>query len=342
MEQKEMVQIEKIGNKLEKLEEKLEQEEELTDRDLSEEIADMSIFQHFAAEYNELDQAANELDQLYDQVKEHYDAMLNNRQRGTLNFVQGQTSNLISLKTAKIQLLREKINVKRNVIDYGTKKQMMKKDDTSSVGIAMEIMRQLINSDAVSEKPEIIDIESRDITDELDEEVKRLEESGEIVYSESEMNPKAVLNVEKTIRQIISADPNDLKDNNNKNKGQQHGNLNPLEYMEQNMESEYAEYQQVLDNFEEDDTTGLDFDNDVLEEDDNIDFEVAVGVSTDRQKWKFIAVSPEGEFIENENILAQLPDSDVVEMRITRVNGEIQALLSDGSVYPVYVIDFED
>lgn len=346
MDEKEQAKIEKIGMKLDKLDDKLQEEEELKrkEQEMRDEIADPSIFEHYKDEFNAFDQLGRDLENLYSQTKEHYDAMLNNRARGTLNFIQGQTSNLVSIKSAQIQVLREKSNLKRNILDSGFRKKSADKDSSSSVGVAMEIMRQLVKSDA-DEKPTIIDVEAHEV-DNLDEVVQELEEAGKIKYSESEMNPKAVLNVEKTIRSIISADPNDLK-GDKKVDASGHGTLTPLEYMEQNMEDEYMEYKELLDNTPDEVEEEITFSDNIneeieLEDEEDFNFDIVVGISSDRQQWKFIAVDKStGEFINDPYIEQLLPDRDCVDMKLIPVNGELTAVISDGTSYPFIVIDFD-
>jgi hypothetical protein len=107
---------------------------------------------YFKDEEKLLNDAIVEIDDLYDEVKGHYDDIKKasrsaNGGRGILSFVEKQTSNLVSLKNAKANLITNKITLKKTAMELALKQ---KKDMDES-----QINNDLVN--AVLEQ-----IESRD------------------------------------------------------------------------------------------------------------------------------------------------------------------------------------
>jgi hypothetical protein len=68
-----------------------------------------------------LQQALKDNEKFYDEIKTHYDALVKARSGGTLQFIEKQTSNLITLKQNKVGIIKEMINVKKMNADMQLK-----------------------------------------------------------------------------------------------------------------------------------------------------------------------------------------------------------------------------
>jgi len=66
----------------------------------------------YSDEMNSIDSVISDLDTLYTESKDTLDQIKKARARGSLTFITNQTANLISLKTAKLQAIKEKVNIK--------------------------------------------------------------------------------------------------------------------------------------------------------------------------------------------------------------------------------------
>ena len=103
-------------NKKEKLDAK---EKEIKELEKEEKTMDAvsETFDLFKQEFKSLDELEDAYDDIYDQVKEHYDAIANARGlRGALTFISAQTSNLINIRSAKSNVIRDRINLKKEPI----------------------------------------------------------------------------------------------------------------------------------------------------------------------------------------------------------------------------------
>ena len=202
-----MADIEKIVNNMQKLEEEqqklneLEQEEEELDQ--TADIADSAVYDHFAEEYNILKEIDDSIDTLYDQIKEQYDAMLNSRQRGGLNFIQGQTSNLISLKTTKLNVVKERINLKKNIIDYGTKRAAMRDTDNTDNAAIEALANKLIGMERSGTMPKVIEETGDVVGTPLEEVVAQLESTGDIKYTDTEKTMRSHIDSNQIIKDYI-------------------------------------------------------------------------------------------------------------------------------------------
>jgi hypothetical protein len=79
-------------------------------------VADINL--DISGELSLLHEALKENEDLYDEVKTHYDKVKQGGS-GTLQFVEKQTANLISLKSNKISIIQQMVNVKK--VDAETK-----------------------------------------------------------------------------------------------------------------------------------------------------------------------------------------------------------------------------
>lgn len=311
-----MADIEKIVNNMQKLEEEqqklneLEQEEEELDQ--TADIADSAVYDHFAEEYNILKEIDDSIDTLYDQIKEQYDAMLNSRQRGGLNFIQGQTSNLISLKTTKLNVVKERINLKKNIIDYGTKRAAMRDTDNTDNAAIEALANKLIGMERSGTMPKVIEETGDVVGTPLEEVVAQLESTGDIKYTDTEKTMRSHIDSNQIIKDYIKESMG--QDNSGENQASN-------TFMAKDFESFVGDY------FDEDDIASEEVESEKLEEKEELIIDpteefneelpelpelptdesdtVAIYVlsSKDRQTCKYIAVNElTGEILENHEV----------------------------------------
>lgn len=139
-----------------------------------------------------IDASINEMDELYEEIKDHFDSLKGTYARGSLNFIQGQTGNLISLKTAKFNLIKERVAIKKIQEDLRLKNENAKGDQASAdQAIVTELLNKILKTSDVN-KDNIIDIpqESEDSDDELLSRLDSLIDSGDITMSDNDMRIK--------------------------------------------------------------------------------------------------------------------------------------------------------
>jgi hypothetical protein len=76
-------------------------------------MEDFNVDINTSPEEKMLQQALKENEDFYDEIKGHYDALIKAKSSGTLQFIEKQTSNLITLKQNKVGIIKEMINVKK-------------------------------------------------------------------------------------------------------------------------------------------------------------------------------------------------------------------------------------
>lgn len=139
-----------------------------------------------------IDASINEMDELYEEIKDHFDSLKGTYARGSLNFIQGQTGNLISLKTAKFNLIKERVAIKKIQEDLRLKNENAKGDQASAdQAIVTELLSKILKTSDTN-KDNIIDIpqESEDSDDELLSRLDSLIDSGDITMSDNDMRIK--------------------------------------------------------------------------------------------------------------------------------------------------------
>lgn len=139
-----------------------------------------------------IDASINEMDELYEEIKDHFDSLKGTYARGSLNFIQGQTGNLISLKTAKFNLIKERVAIKKIQEDLRLKNENAKGDQASAdQAIVTELLSKILKTSDVN-KDNIIDVpqESEDSDDELLSRLDSLIDSGDITMSDNDMRIK--------------------------------------------------------------------------------------------------------------------------------------------------------
>jgi len=82
---------------------------------------DLKLDQLFTEEMELLDKEMEDLDGLYKDTRVHYDRLLASKSMSTLQFVQQQASNIISMKSNKMSLIKEKASLKRNLAELAIK-----------------------------------------------------------------------------------------------------------------------------------------------------------------------------------------------------------------------------
>lgn len=122
---------------------------------------------YFSEELGQIKDSLVEIDDLYTEIKEHYDLVKRTRERGSTTFLQFQTGNLISLKNTKYSLIKEKINLKKNISDLILKQKKSEDSDTQDNELIRRLYQELLNNDTVS-KSKVLEIE------ESEEEIDRI------------------------------------------------------------------------------------------------------------------------------------------------------------------------
>lgn len=181
---------------------------------MNEDIQQNEIESHFNSELELLTEALNEANELYDEVKFHYDAIKNSSGRGTLTFVQNQTSSLVSLKTMKLQIIKEQINIKKNIMDFELKKKNAEGEEDADNKVVLKVLQELNKQDSVKKDVVINEIEVEDesnFDDEFERRLKELEDEGSIEFSESEQNAinerngANQINVDELIKSVVNS-----------------------------------------------------------------------------------------------------------------------------------------
>jgi len=137
----------------------------------------------FQEDMNLINEEINNLDELYNELKTHFDGVKNSQSRGSLTFIKDQTSNLISIKTTKLNYIKQRADLKKNVTDFAFKeKSLSVKQDSSDVDtITAEIVKKLTSEfKYVSDQNDQSDNEENDIDQILDSELDN-EDIGTIV-----------------------------------------------------------------------------------------------------------------------------------------------------------------
>ena len=82
----------------------------------------VSLNTDYTDEMNSIDNVIHDLDTLYSESKDTLDQIKKARARGSLTFISNQTANLISLKAAKLQAIKEKVNIKNTKFNQEIKR----------------------------------------------------------------------------------------------------------------------------------------------------------------------------------------------------------------------------
>ena len=87
------------------------------------------------------------LDDLYSELKGHFDSIKNSQARGSLSFIKDQTSNLIAIKTAKLNYIKQKADMKKNTTDFAFKEKTLSSKETEEGvdSLTAEILKKIAN-----------------------------------------------------------------------------------------------------------------------------------------------------------------------------------------------------
>lgn len=146
-----------------------------------------NIFNYYDKEKQLLEESLKEIEELYNETKNHSDIIKQSRVKGSLTFLEKQTANLVSLKAAKLQIIKELINIKKLSSDYDLK---TKTDDISVNG---EILGQIFKKLNESDNTGIIEEDYKDLEEDndidslLSKRATELSEKGEIKFSDNDL-----------------------------------------------------------------------------------------------------------------------------------------------------------
>lgn len=173
------------------------------------------IISHFDNELRLIDDSISDIELLYAETKEHYDRVKNSQSRGSLNFVERQTSNLVSLKTAKVTMIKERINIKKLQIDTFFKQEKAKGDENNNnEALVAQVAQYLMKNDTAVNDIEddyVGDVEGtvsagrtsdveKSVDDLLAERIKQLQEDGQIELTDNEI---ATMNENKKVKIVV-------------------------------------------------------------------------------------------------------------------------------------------
>lgn len=141
----------------------------------------------FKNELELIDESIDEINELYDEVKEHYDALKGTYAKGSLNFIQGQTANLISLKNAKLGMIKERIAIKKIQEDLIIKKKNADGDQGGAdQAIVTDLLGKILKSEEGSKKGIKHVAITPDADDLLNNRLNNLLDKGEIELTDND------------------------------------------------------------------------------------------------------------------------------------------------------------
>lgn len=157
--------------------------------------------QYLSKLYNELNDLENDAEQILAEVKSSY-------AKGSLMFVQNQTSNLISIKKAKSDILRDRIAAKKIKFDLLTKVNKDKNNGEINIQEQVAAIYNAIKQDndiTINTENEISNIQLDNLSDKIQERMQKILENKEEELTDNDMNLKyATLNIDVQIKLYIS------------------------------------------------------------------------------------------------------------------------------------------
>jgi hypothetical protein len=94
----------------------------------------------FAKESHAFDNELKDIKELYDEIKTHYDQVKISRANGTLEFLSNQAKNLITIKTTIINIIKEKVNIKKTAKELELKVIRDTGDGSTEKGILSDLL----------------------------------------------------------------------------------------------------------------------------------------------------------------------------------------------------------
>ena len=134
----------------------------------------------FLTDIQSIENEVSDIDNLYSEIKKHFDGIKNSQFKGSLSFIEKQTTNLVALKKAKLDLLNSKYNLKLRLIDTELKeKQINIKENSSndSEFLAEELLKKLKNYSNIENNN--LDTENTDDEEYYEDELSELNERAE-------------------------------------------------------------------------------------------------------------------------------------------------------------------
>jgi len=120
-----------------------------------------------AGELSEIETELQDISALYTEVKDHLDNIKQTPFKGSLTFVEKQTTNLINIKNAKLNLIREKINIKKSLTDFKFKEANLKADSGVTSYNYKELLSNIVSELKTTGDNDVIE-NNANIDDELD------------------------------------------------------------------------------------------------------------------------------------------------------------------------------
>lgn len=151
-----------------------------------------SIEGRFKDDIDLLQQELEDTNLLYDELKEHFDNIKNSRSPGALRFISDQTKSLISLKSHKISLIKEKISSKKMILELDMKIKSV--NGSKGNGGDLRALLAMINEEnLVESSPELTvlynsNCDDEDIDDLLDKRLMDMEKENKSIKEEDEDN----------------------------------------------------------------------------------------------------------------------------------------------------------
>lgn len=148
---------------------------------------ELDVTSYYSDELDQLDKALVEMEALYDETKEHYDEVKNSRTKGSLSFVHLQLGNLISMKNARLAIIKEKVSIKKTVADYQIKEKKAEGAGAGDAAVVAEVMRQLNNQDTYTKNTAPIEeVDEEDAEDAIERRINELEGKGKLKFTDNE------------------------------------------------------------------------------------------------------------------------------------------------------------
>jgi len=170
----------------------------------------------FDKEMQMIDDELADLDSLYTELKGHFDKVKNSQTKGSLTFVKDQTSNLISIKTAKLSYIKQKADMKKNITDFAFKDKQISKEGEGIDTFTNELYKKIANEikyipDKVHDNV-VNTLDDNDVEQMLDEELDTLD-IGSIVESTTSVEEVVVDYSNETEEEITDVEEENILNN---------------------------------------------------------------------------------------------------------------------------------
>ena len=317
-------------------------------------IKTLDIAAQFEDELELLKQAQEEVEELYDDIHQHY--LQVRKSKGTLHFTQAQTSNLITLKTTKVNIIKERVNLKRNIIDFELKRNAKETETSLDEALVNELLKKLNVQDTVNKNNNIVyedeDIEGTeaiDLDEALDAKLEDLTKEGLVKFNEEEQNVKnehkGVLDIDinkvvsDLMRKQIEGDTPDESTTEvtvvvNEDTGEIEEFID-CEEEEVLANKEIVEESQPLDFTVSSQISSLLLEEDEEEYYEESEIEIVIGINTVTNEWEFMAIDMDGQIIDD----YILPSKAYYKITFDEKDGYIVGYDQNGDEYKTIEIE---